>query len=374
MESSGYVLSEAAEYSYKCQDVYKDVVSFAAAIPEHLRALFLIPIKAEVTVASTRKIIAKRVAYETSMDGSTPEGDLFSYQTFVNHDLEPTVPNSDPGSIFEDSPASARTKHQEYNFDENIQSPTDTSYMSDVDITQYVSYPYRTNEKPVRHSFNLRKAVIIKMALTPEYVETKAPKKIQDNAEKCTVKLMNYDNPSGVFTFSVVGNTDPRSVQAALVKDKHIALSCDCPFWRFNGPEYHAKVNNYLIGEPQGLATEPKVRDPDKKYWLCKHTYAVLKRFEKFLDDVYEEVEEEDIEDAIDEKWTMMEEAVEVPVEDMEDDVISIDWEDEQLKDEESTPEEEQVQITQDDYEVVEPEDDQMQLTQDDYEVIEEEA
>lgn len=327
LESSGFVLSEAAEYAFKCQDVYPDIVSFAAAIPNHLKSLFLIPIRAEVVVASTKFTVASKIAYETSPSGGTAEGDLFSYQTFVYRDLEPTVPSSEPGSIFGDLMPDALTKHQEYDFDENIQVPTDTSYMSDVDITQYVSYPYRTKEKPVRHSSSRFNTVIIKLALSPAYLESKAPDKIVKNARKCKVNLVNFDNPTGIFTFNVLAETKPRTVFAALVEDKHVALSCDCPFWRYNGPEYHARVNHYLISPAYGRATNPKVRDPDKKYWLCKHTYAVLKRFEGFLDEIYEELSEEDIiEEKIAEEWDRMTDIVDIPMDEFEEDV-DINWE-----------------------------------------------
>ena len=55
-----------------------------------------------------------------------------------------------------------------------------------------------------------------------------------------------------------------------------LRLSCTCDFWKYQGPEYHAVQGGYLLGEPQGSATEPLVRDPQGRNRLCKHVVAVL--------------------------------------------------------------------------------------------------
>ena len=55
-----------------------------------------------------------------------------------------------------------------------------------------------------------------------------------------------------------------------------LRLSCTCDFWKYQGPEYHAVQGDYLLGEPQGSATEPIVRDPQGRNRLCKHVVAVL--------------------------------------------------------------------------------------------------
>ena len=346
MESSGFILSEAAEYAFKCQDVYPDIVSFAAAIPIHLKGIFLIPIRAEVTVASTSRLLAHKIAYETSLDGNTPEGDLFSYQTFKYNDNEPNIPSSEPGSIFEINGPDGQTHHQEYFYDENIQSPTDTSYMSDVDITQYVKYPYRTDEK-VKTSSQHKFALITKYSLTDKYLLTKTPDKIKDNADSCKVKLLAYDSPTRTYTFSVTGNTKARTVMVAMVDAENVAASCDCEFWRWNGPEHHAVRNDYALGIPYGNAENPKVRDPEKQYWLCKHAYAVLKRFDEYVDEIYEQLvpsSDEELLEALDENWDKLEEVVDVPLDEIEEDDVEMSWEDaQQVQDQDIQVVEEQV-------------------------------
>ncbi len=44
----GYILNDAGMYSYVCQDVYPDLLSFMAAIPAHLQGIFLIPLKIDI--------------------------------------------------------------------------------------------------------------------------------------------------------------------------------------------------------------------------------------------------------------------------------------------------------------------------------------
>jgi hypothetical protein len=319
----GFVLSDSAQYAFKCQDVYPDVISFAAAIPDHLKPLFIIPVR----VACTTK---ERIATRLAADGSTPEGDLFSYQTFLYNDIEPTIPNSSPGSIFDIDGADSKTHHQDYNFDQNIQVPTDTSYMSDVDITQYFTYPYRTNEYPVRKSsIQAMSPIIMRMALKSRYLENKTPKKIKNNSNSCTVSVVSYLPDLKVFTFDVKDSGPARTVKAGVSDPDHLALSCDCPFWRYNGPEYNAKNNRYLMGPPVGKAYPPNVRDPKRQYWLCKHAFAVLVRLEKFISDIkkeYPDDSDEEIMEDLADNWTNMTKVVDLELPDLKPDV-KLDWE-----------------------------------------------
>ena len=341
----GFILSEAAQYAFLCQEVFPDIISFAAAIPDHLKPLFLIPIKMERVEVASR--VASRIALRRFADGATPlgdggegEADWFGTKTFKYEDNEPTIPSSDPGSIFDtkDGEADSLTHHQEYNYDENIQVPTDTTFIEDVDITQYWDYPYRTKEQPVRHSFTQVAILELpwrrRLAIKPEELEPRAPEKIKRNAQSCRVSLTSYDKKTKVFTFAVQCGHGQRTVQASLSDIDKVALSCDCPFWRYNGPEFHAKHNAYMLGQPFGTAAPPDVRDPDRKYFLCKHAYSVLKRLDDFVQEVLEENWEKDddeILDQVDEDWDRLEGEADVPIEDLDDEDIDIeiDWEEE---------------------------------------------
>lgn len=355
----GFLLSDAAQYAFLCQEVFQDIISFAAAIPDHLKPLFLIPIKVEtVSVASK---IAPRIASRRYGDGSTPTGDggegeadWFGTKTFKYEDNEPTVPSSDPGSIFETGDADSLTHHQEYNFDENIQTPTDTTFMEDVDITQYWDYPYRTKEQPVRHSFWLPQIAIFplpwrqRLAIKPDDLAPKTPSKIRQNAHGCRVSLTSYDKKTRVFTFSVSCGNAARTVQASLSDVDEVALSCDCPFWRYNGPEFNADQNSYMLGQPFGTAAPPNIRDPHREYALCKHAYSVLKRLDDFVQEITEEnweADDEEILDQVDKEWDRLEGVAEIPLDEVEEDDesidVDVDWEEEPEQAEDLKPSDE---------------------------------
>lgn len=323
----GFILSEAAIYAYNIQDVYHDLISFAAAIPDGLKPLFLIPVRLEQASEITR--IASRLLSHRYADGIMPTGDtdaaeMFGTQTFVCYDSEPLITNTDPGSIFEiDDGWSGRTKHQDVNLDQNIQVPTDTTFMEDVDITQYQEYPYRTKEKPVRKSsIQSPRVVVVRLAIKPEKLIPHTPDKIRKNAESCEVSLVSYDKKRRVYTFSVDSGRGPHKIQASLSDIDHIALNCDCPFWRWNGPEFHAKTQKYLMKPQHGTAAPPDVRDPDRKYWLCKHTYAVLRRLDSFVQQIVDEnweLDDKDLLKVADKEWDRLEGTSKIALEDIED-------------------------------------------------------
>jgi hypothetical protein len=364
----GFILSEAALYAFQCQEVYPDILSFAVAIPDHLKSLFLIPIQIERVVAShiarvASRIASCRIAEGPIPTGETEEADFFGTKTFVYDDNKQTLPSTEDGSIFETDGADNLTHHQEYNFDSNLQSPTDTSYMSDVDMTQYWDYPYRQDQKPVRHSSIRVPVLMVRLALKPEALEPRVPEKIKTNAKSCSVQLISYDKRSRVFTFGVNCGNGVKTVHASMSDLDHVALSCTCPFWRWNGPEFHAKENRFLLGQPAGSAAPPEIRDPDRKYWLCKHAYAVLKRLDSFIQEVAEEnweFDNEELLEAVDKEWDRLEGASQIPLEDIEeeDTDVDIDWEEEPDEvDEELEPED--LELEEEEPEEEEPEEEE---------------
>jgi hypothetical protein len=197
--------------------------------------------------------------------------------------------------------------------------------MEDVDITQYWDWPYRTKEKPIRHSsIAVPRIAIIRMALKPDHILPHTPEKIRKNARSCAVSLTSYDKKNRVFTFAVDAGHGPKTVQAALSAVDHVALSCDCLFWRYNGPEFNAKTNQFMLGQPYGNAAPPNVRDPERQYWLCKHTYAVLRRLDSFVQQIMDEnweLDEKELLDTVDKEWSQLENVAEVPLEEIDIDV-----------------------------------------------------
>lgn len=60
-------------------------------------------------------------------------------------------------------------------------------------------------------------------------------------------------------------------------QDDKPKMNCSCNYWRWQGPEYWATQEGYLLGKPKGTASKPNVKDPKGNHFLCKHAVAVLR-------------------------------------------------------------------------------------------------
>jgi len=339
---SGFVLSDAAMYAFQCQEVFPDLLSFAVAIPDHLKQLFLIPVFVQPAPAEPSDRIGSiaskvfRVAYqESSPTGDSDAADLFSYQSFVNYDNAPSITPGNEGSIYDDPKPDDMPVSQPGDqfcgddstprYDAKVVTPFDTSYYDDGSSTDLFDegYPYRS-EQQVRHSFSKSKTVRpmkVRLALKPEVLQEHAPGKIKERADSCVVRFISYMKPTRMYTFSVHCGNVPHMVRAVLSEIDEITMTCDCPFWRWGGPEYHAKTQQFLLGKPRGTAEPPDVRDPDRKFWLCKHAYSVLRRLEHHVQQVVDEhwdMDDDDLLRTIDDEWDRLSEEAETPLEEIE--------------------------------------------------------
>lgn len=97
-------------------------------------------------------------------------------------------------------------------------------------------------------------------------------------------KLSRVDAKNGIWLFDVPGSEGSHRVRIKAVRQGnvrdmnkvHVLVSCSCPFWRWQGPEYWAKAGGYLYGKPRGLASKPDVKDPNGQHRACKHALAVF--------------------------------------------------------------------------------------------------
>lgn len=120
-----------------------------------------------------------------------------------------------------------------------------------------------------------------------ELLRATAPE-LLSRAGKVRVKLVRADQGNLLWSFRAAGSErdyavrvkavgSPRSVQGA-----DVLVSCDCDFFRYQGPEHWASVNGYLYGRPRGTASAPSERDPSGTNALCKHAVAALRAASKF--------------------------------------------------------------------------------------------
>lgn len=107
-------------------------------------------------------------------------------------------------------------------------------------------------------------------------------------ADKVRVKLVRADQGNLLWSFRASGSERDYSVKVKAtgspksVRGADVLVSCDCDFFRYQGPEHWASVNKYLYGRPRGTASAPSERDPSGTNALCKHAVAALRAAGKF--------------------------------------------------------------------------------------------
>jgi hypothetical protein len=108
--------------------------------------------------------------------------------------------------------------------------------------------------------------------------------KVQQRARKALVTLSRADLKNLRWIFSVKGN-GTYVVKLKAIRPKptvvdfqkmDLELSCSCPYWQWQGPEYHGTTDEFNLGKPRGTASTPDIRDPERNHHVCKHVAAVL--------------------------------------------------------------------------------------------------
>jgi hypothetical protein len=122
----------------------------------------------------------------------------------------------------------------------------------------------------------------LKISATRDEILSGIDTDIKDRASNVRVSLKSADEDSNKWEFEsssghmVKIKSDPR-VPVDDLNTADVLVSCSCPFWQYNGPEYHAQQGDYLHGVLQGTATKPERNDPDMNNYVCKHAYKALK-------------------------------------------------------------------------------------------------
>jgi hypothetical protein len=127
-------------------------------------------------------------------------------------------------------------------------------------------------------------------AMIQEIVNRTAPD-VAKRAKGVRLTLQRADPTNGMWTFKAAGSEGKdylvriKAEKKGTITDVNklqVRVSCTCDFFRFQGPEHHAKNNDYLYGKPRGTATSPKEKDPSGKHWACKHVLAALTKVSKY--------------------------------------------------------------------------------------------
>lgn len=111
---------------------------------------------------------------------------------------------------------------------------------------------------------------------------------IKDRAKNVNAKMDRFNEDEMVWTwkagsrpYTIKVSFDMPDQEVRTLRELDLKIACSCPYWRYSGPEYHAKREDYLMGDPRGRATKPTQKDPDRNNLLCKHAYAVLMEMER---------------------------------------------------------------------------------------------
>ena len=169
----------------------------------------------------------------------------------------------------------AKDQDQADERDQNRPSKTKYPYRDDKETTHNASARFVVASFLLGFAHRIaRKWDEILDGLNPEFVE---------RAKKVGVKLKRVDRKNLRWIFEVKGNNTYAvkmkvlrrgNVQDILKTD--LELSCSCPAWQWQGPEFHATQEDYQLGPLQGTAASPDIRDPERQNFVCKHVAAVL--------------------------------------------------------------------------------------------------
>lgn len=174
--------------------------------------------------------------------------------------------------------------------------------LGDKDPNDYsrTKYPYRDGKPNTKNAtarwvaqlYLLGRAPVMRLsgsirtAATAEQILAGLNPKFVERSKKIGVQLKRVDVKNLRWIFSITGSTGkeyavklkatrPRPNVTRLSK-MDLDLSCTCPAWQWQGPEYHATQEDYLLNKPMGTASTPDVRDPERQNFVCKHVAAVL--------------------------------------------------------------------------------------------------
>lgn len=126
-----------------------------------------------------------------------------------------------------------------------------------------------------------------RVATTLDQIAQGLSEKVLRRSKNCNVTLKRRDLKNLRWIYSVDAGNGPKVVKMKAIKwhpgvksfgKMDFEFSCSCEAWRWLGPEYHAKREEYIIGKPRGTASTPDIKDPERINRVCKHVAAVITR------------------------------------------------------------------------------------------------
>lgn len=173
----------------------------------------------------------------------------------------------------------------ENDYGEGAVSVTDYPYrdgIPNIHNASFVAQLYKLKTAPVRV---FKSHEDIRVASTSEQILSGLDSTFQQRAKSCSVDLKRADVRNMRWVFSVDCGNGEKAVKIKAIRPRanvtnfgrmDLEISCTCPAWRWLGPEFHAKGEGFLLGKPQGTASSPDIKDPERDNRVCKHVAAAL--------------------------------------------------------------------------------------------------
>ena len=134
-----------------------------------------------------------------------------------------------------------------------------------------------------------------KIALSTGQLAMMTSRRSVKYAKGCISTSKRNDPKNGRWTFTVrcheKWSKGPYDVRFRLtgkgpfskdILSREIQVSCTCNAWKYNGPDWNARAKDYSERElSNGQA--PNIRDPQRRYLICKHIAASIPLFRRFI-------------------------------------------------------------------------------------------
>ena len=133
-------------------------------------------------------------------------------------------------------------------------------------------------------------------AARPEEIVGATDSKVRQRSKQCKASLarsmrkysvwlfrVQCQGGKGPYIVKVKAFPDPKKLRRrtktdVFVGESDVAVTCSCPFWRWNGPDYNAKQGEFLYQKPKSNQSAPDIRDPKRVYKVCKHAVVALEK------------------------------------------------------------------------------------------------
>lgn len=203
-----------------------------------------------------------------------PQDDLTHYPSVPPHVMRKRVPQWD-SYVDDEGYGDGATDKTKYPYRDGIPNIHNAS-------ASFVAALYLLRMAPKRLVWGSEGT---RVASTVEGILAGLDPKFLQRSTTCSVTTKRVDMKNFRWIFSVNCGNGVKAVKMKVTRPKAnitdfkkmpLELSCSCPAWKWLGPEYHAKSEGFLLGKPQGTASTPDVKDPERDNRVCKHVAAVL--------------------------------------------------------------------------------------------------